>query len=481
MFGLEGFSDAALSPGAILMLVVALMAAFAFEFVNGFHDTANAVATVIYTKTLKPAHAVLLSGVCNFLGLLVNAALFGVAVAIGITRLLPVELVVASGTGRGLAMMAALLLSAITWNLATWWRGLPASSSHTLIGSILGVGLASSFLDGHPGHGVNWAKAGEILLSLLVSPAFGFVMAAGILLALRALVKNPHVFQAPNDRPPPTWIRALLIFTCGSVSFAHGSNDGQKGVGLVMLIVVGIIPAGFALDLEASPDRIVHAATEARALAQEIAPLAVDCGPFWAEDAAAPPDAGPACIVAHHAAIAASILEGRERVSDIPAERRWHVREGTVRMEAALRALEIPDEQRARLEGHRRAIAALTDYAPTWVLLLTALALGVGTTIGWKRIVVTVGEKIGKTHLTYAQGLSAEVVAASTIAVASLLGLPVSTTHVLSSGIAGTMVVDKAGLQTSTIRSIALAWLLTLPVSMTLSAGFFLLFAQFTS
>jgi PiT family inorganic phosphate transporter len=423
---------------------------------------------------------VLFSGFCNFLGLLVNASIAGVAVAIGITRLLPVELVVSSGTGRGLAMMAALLVAAITWNLATWWRGLPASSSHTLIGSILGVGLASSYLDGHPGDGVNWAKAGEILLSLLVSPAFGFLVAAGILLTLRATVKSPRVFETPKELPPPPWVRAMLILTCGGVSFAHGSNDGQKGVGLVMLILVGIVPAGFALDVEAPTDRIVLAASEARALAHEIAPRAAECGPYWTEDETAPADAGPACLVAHHAAVAASILEGREHVSDIPASRRWRVRESAMRIEVALRALDLPEEERARLDGHRRAISALSDYAPSWVLLATALALGIGTTIGWRRIVVTVGEKIGKSHLTYAQGLSAEIVAASTILAASAFGLPVSTTHVLSSGIAGTMVIDKAGLQRSTVRNIALAWLLTLPVSMLLSAILFVIFASFT-
>lgn len=477
MLGLQGFSDASLSTTAFVLLALALLAAFAFEFVNGFHDTANAVATVIYTKTLRPGVAVALSGICNFLGLIVNATFAGVAVAIGITRLLPVELVVSSGTGRGLAMVGALLLAAITWNLATWARGLPASSSHTLIGAILGVGIASSAMDGHFGAGVNWAKAGEVLLSLLVSPAFGFLVAGGLVLLLRRVVRNEQVFQAAGDQPPPGWIRALLILTCGSVSFAHGSNDGQKGVGLVMLIVVGLVPAGFALDLEATPQQVERAHEAAVALGAEAAPLADHCGADWAVEEPAPHEAGPACLIVHHAAVIARTLEGHDSVASIPAAERWRVREGTIRIERAIAALEIPDAQRTRLDAQRRVLGSLTDYAPTWVLLLTALALGIGTTIGWKRIVVTVGEKIGKTHLTYAQGASAELVAASTIAVASLLGLPVSTTHVLSSGIAGTMVAEKSGLQTSTVRNIAIAWLLTLPVSMLLSGVFFAIFA----
>jgi PiT family inorganic phosphate transporter len=478
VLGLDGFSDASLSTTAIVLLALALFAAFAFEFVNGFHDTANAVATVIYTKTLSPAAAVALSGACNFLGLIVNASLAGVAVAIGITRLLPVELVVAGGTGRGLAMVGALLLAAITWNLATWARGLPASSSHTLIGAILGVGLASSALDGHLGEGVNWAKAGEVLLSLLVSPAFGFLVAAGVVLTLRKLVRDPRVFEPPTKLPPPGWIRALLILTCGSVSFAHGSNDGQKGVGLVMLIVVGIVPAGFALDLEAPAADVARAEAAAIALHDEAMPLAASCGPDWAVDARAPHEAGPACVIVHHAAVIAHTLEGRTNVASVPAAERWRVREGIIRIERAIAALDVPSAQRASLDANRRVIGGLTDYAPTWVLLLTALALGVGTTVGWKRIVVTVGEKIGKSHLTYAQGASAELVAASTIGVASLLGLPVSTTHVLSSGIAGTMVVEKSGLQSATVCNIAIAWLLTLPVSMLLAGVFFAIFSQ---
>jgi PiT family inorganic phosphate transporter len=477
VLGLDGFADASLTTSATVVLALALFAAFAFEFVNGFHDTANAVATVIYTKTLDPRAAVALSGVCNFLGLIVNASLAGVAVAIGITRLLPVELVVSSGTGRGLAMVGALLASAITWNLATWARGLPASSSHTLIGAILGVGLSSSALDGHFGAGVNWSKAGEVLLSLLVSPAFGFLVAAGMLLLLRRLVRDERVFQPANEHAPPRWIRALLILTCGSVSFAHGSNDGQKGVGLVMLIVVGIVPAGFALDLEASPATVARAAAAAVELTRDAAPLASACGPDWPAGDHPPHEAGPACVIMHHARLVARTLEGHATVADVPAAQRWRVREGAIRIERAIAELHVPDAQRASLDAHRRAIAALTDYAPTWVLALTALALGIGTTIGWKRIVVTVGEKIGKTHLTYAQGASAELVAASTIGVASLLGLPVSTTHVLSSGIAGTMVVEGSGLQAATVRNIAIAWLLTLPVSMLLSGIFFALFS----
>ena len=154
-------------------LALALGMALSFEFVNGFHDTANAVATVIYTHALRPWVAVTWSGLFNFLGVLTSSG----AVAFGIVALLPVELVLNVGSGAGFAMVFALLLSAIIWNVGTWYLGLPASSSHTLIGSIMGVGLANSLMS--PGHvfgeGVNWAKTQEVFSSLLFSPIVGFV------------------------------------------------------------------------------------------------------------------------------------------------------------------------------------------------------------------------------------------------------------------------------------------------------------------
>ncbi len=464
---MDAIFDGSLSAGTLALLLACLLVALAFEFVNGFHDTANAVATVIYTKTLKPVPAVVLSGICNFTGVFVG----GIAVALAITRLLPVELLVSGGVGRGLAMVIALLLAAVTWNLATWWKGLPASSSHTLIGSILGVGLASSAMDGRFGEGVNWTKAIEVGASLLVSPVFGFGVAAGLLLLMRKLVKDQRVFQPPEgDAPPPTWIRALLVLTCSGVSFAHGSNDGQKGVGLIMLILIGLVPAGFALDLDAPAAEVAEARAGAAAMHAHVAPLATDC----AERSEA-----PECVIETELAIIVAALEGHATVRDVPRDERWGVREGILRIDDALRHMEQDAEPAllSRLRADRARIAPLTDYAPWWVLFAVALALGVGTMIGWKRIVVTVGEKIGKAHLTYAQGAAAELVAMSTIGVAAGLGLPVSTTHVLSSGVAGTMVAQGSGLQTATVRNIAIAWVLTLPASMTLSAILFVVLA----
>src|SRR6187402_2209967 len=167
------------------LLGLALLIALGFEFVNGFHDTANAVATVIYTNSLPANFAVIWSGVFNFLGVLVSSG----AVAFGIISLLPVELILQVGSGAGFAMVFALLIAAIIWNLGTWWLGLPASSSHTLIGSIIGVGVASALMHGRDGtSGVDWAQATKVGYSLLLSPLVGFGCAALLLLALRAFV-----------------------------------------------------------------------------------------------------------------------------------------------------------------------------------------------------------------------------------------------------------------------------------------------------
>lgn len=460
---MDALFDGSLGTGTLLLLMLSLLIAFGFEFVNGFHDTANAVATVIYTRSLRPWTAVILSGVCNFLGVFIG----GIAVALSIINLLPPELLIAGGTGAGLAMLLALLLAAITWNLGTWYFGLPSSSSHTLIGAIVGVGLANSMLPGHEfGVGVNWAKAGDVGMALLISPLVGFTVAALLLLLAKKLIRDPQLYRPPvGTRPPPAWIRTVLIGTCTGVSFAHGSNDGQKGVGLVMLILMGIVPAGFALNLELSQPELQRAARAVDAIEQSLAipPAGVDDKTM--------------VMVRTELAELDEILKGATSLRDVPAAERWLVRRDVLLIDGTVKKLEASVEKpvAAELKKARAELRSLTDYAPNWVLMCVALALGVGTMVGWRRIVVTVGEKIGKDHLTYAQGAAAELVAMSTIGISAGLGLPVSTTHVLSSGVAGTMVAQRSGLQMQTITKIASAWLLTLPVSMLLAGVLFLM------
>ncbi len=461
MFGLES--------GLLILLIFCLLAACAFEFVNGFHDTANAVATVIYTNSLQPWTAVVWSGICNFAGVMLG----GISVAMGIVNLLPVEMLIDQNVWHSAAMVLALLFSAIIWNLGTWYYGLPSSSSHTLIGSILGVGLAFSFMpENASGEAVNWSKATEIGLSLLISPLFGFSMSLLLLFLLRRFVKDPRLFrEPPQKKAPPAWIRGVLIATCTLVSFFHGSNDGQKGVGLIMLILISIVPIAFALDNRLDTQGL---RTNMSQIEQTISRINV---------AGLPPESrGNLQLVAAQADSVQAILAASG--GNIPREQRL-----TVRRDILLINREIKDATTnppatispADVSALRDAsgnIRSYTDYAPRWVIIIVSLSLGLGTMVGWKRIVKTVGEKIGKQHLTYAQGASAELVAASTIGLASGLGLPVSTTHVLSSGIAGSMVASGgvSNIQPRTVRSIALAWVLTLPVSITLAALLYFFF-----
>ncbi len=475
------------SVGSGMFLLLALGLALSFEFVNGFHDTANAVATVIYTHSLKPWVAVIWSGCWNLIGVLTSSG----AVAFGVLALLPVELVLNVGSGAGFAMVFALLISAIIWNLGTWYLGLPASSSHTLIGAIMGVGLANSWLSGNHefGEGINWAKATEVGTSLLLSPIVGFSCAALLLLLCKALVKRPELYAAPDkDKAPPMWIRGLLVLTCTGVSFAHGSNDGQKGMGLIMLILVGIVPLSFAVDLNTSPASITDLAATTQTISFQMdrhSPgIAMSGYQVAADEVSAYMKTNGKVNPRTFAAIGtkcreiSEILTGKTSLNQLSADQRKVLRSDLYLTSEGLGKLikqkQLPDAaEKKSVADLKKNMDKVTKFIPTWVKFAVAVALGLGTMIGWKRIVVTVGEKIGKEHLTYAQGASAELVAMATIMAADQYGLPVSTTHVLSSGIAGTMFANRSGLQTETLRNLLLAWVLTLPVCVLLGAGIF--------
>ncbi len=470
-----------------VLLGVALLIALGFEFVNGFHDTANAVATVIYTGSMPPAAAVVWSGLFNFLGVLVSTG----TVAFGIISLLPVELILQVGSGSGFAMVFALLIAAILWNLGTWWLGLPASSSHTMIGSIIGVGVANALLHGRSGtSGVDWPQAVKVGYSLLLSPVFGFVLAAGLLLLLKALIKKPELYRAPEgDAPPPWWIRGLLILTCTGVSYAHGSNDGQKGMGLIMLILVGTVPMAYGLNRAMPVDQMTQFAAVAQVTAQSLQP--------YAQQHAADPRQVLSTYVRTRQLTPETIGAVQDLASDLqrqvlahrdparlPADLVGNMRNDMYLSSEAIRLLgkdpgvHFDAATVTNLTAYGDDIHHATRFIPLWVKIAVAIALGLGTMIGWKRVVITVGEKIGKTHLSYAQGASAELVAMATIGAADGLGLPVSTTHVLASGVAGTMAAGGSGLQLTTLRNLAMAWVLTLPAAMLLSGLLYALFSQ---
>jgi PiT family inorganic phosphate transporter len=465
MFGLDA--------GLTTLLVVSILLACAFEFINGFHDTANAVATVIYTNSLKPTQAVVISGIFNFIGVFAG----GIAVAMGIVNLLPVELLIDQSVMHSVAMVLALLLTAIIWNLGTWYYGIPCSSSHTLIGSILGVGIAFTLMPGSNAvSGVNWSKAQSIGLSLLVSPALGFSLTIILMFILRKLVKSHRFFEpASTHAKPPLWVRIILIGTCSGVSFSHGSNDGQKGVGLVMLILIGIVPAKFALDQTKNPLEMNNHLVELHSTFKKL-----NLNPE------ATGDKIRVAVLEENLVQLENTLSQYTAQGSIPESENFKIRKNILligqEVDGMLKSqtLKIAKEDKKLLKEDLKHLKSYTDYAPSWVILMISLSLGIGTMIGWKRIVVTIGEKIGKEHLSYAQGASAELVAASTIGLASMTGLPVSTTHVLSSGITGAMVASKGlkNVQGKTIQTMTLAWVLTLPVTTIMSGLLFFLFRK---
>ncbi|MBS0967012.1 inorganic phosphate transporter [Acetobacter okinawensis] len=487
---LHAVGTSGIATGAFALLALALLIALGFEFVNGFHDTANAVATVIYTNSLPPLVAVVWSGMWNLLGVLTSSG----AVAYSVVTLLPVELILQVGSGAGHAMIFALLLSAIVWNLATWALGIPNSSSHALVGSILGVGFANQLMSpsGSALYGVDWTQVKKVFSALLFSPLCGFILAAGLFLVLRVVVRNAALYRAPEgDAPPPLWIRSLLIGTCTGVSFFHGSNDGQKGMGLIMLILIGAAPTAYALN-RAMPDSMMPGFVETAQQASHV--FESHAQPMLqqptAEQARAqvtdalrvksvdrPEVYGALSVLS---ADIAQAVGGYHSLHEIPAATVPNVRTDMYLVAEAIhnmgKSAAFTKTEDGQLAQFMKQLNAGTRFIPVWVKIAVALALGLGTMVGWKRIVVTVGEKIGKSHLTYAQGASAEFVAMGTIGLAEGYGLPVSTTHILSSGVAGTMAAGGGGLQWGTLRAMGMAWITTLPAAMLISGVLYVVF-----
>ena len=482
-----------IAVGVFALLGLALLIALGFEFVNGFHDTANAVATVIYTHSMPPMLAVVWSGFFNFLGVVFSSG----AVAYGIVTLLPVELILQVGSGAGYAMIFALLLAAIIWNLGTWALGIPNSSSHALIGSIMGVGLANQFMApaGQATSGVDWGQALNVFKALLFSPLMGFVFSALLLLVMKQVVRSRALYEEPkSDAPPPLWIRGLLVLTCTGVSFAHGGNDGQKGMGLIMLILIGAAPTAYALN-RTMPDSATPAFISSTVDARTVF-VAHSGGQPLPNVEAARKTVGDALrvkkldtpeVYSSLAVLSDDIVahvKASGAISHVSAAATPNLRNDMYLTGDAIRLLQkggakFSDAETPKLKAYSGNLEKGTRFIPTWVKVCVAIALGLGTMVGWKRIVVTVGEKIGKTHLTYAQGASAELVAAGTILAAEAYGLPVSTTHILSSGVAGAMAANGSGLQWSTVRSIALAWVTTLPAAMAIAGILYFILRQF--
>jgi phosphate/sulfate permease len=468
MFGLEGWMA--------IVLIFCIIAVCCFEFINGFHDTANAVATVIYSNSLKPVTAVIWSGICNFFGVFI-----GISVAMGIINLFPIGILTDQNTAHTIPMILALILTAILWNLGTWYFGIPCSSSHTLIGSIFGVGIAFGLLPGSDSIALNWDKVKDVGLSLLISPLLGFGLTLGLMQLVMRYVKYKKLFHEPHKKKkPPFWVRLILILTSTSVSVSHGSNDGQKGIGLMMIILIALVPARFAIDHSKNPDRILMHVNNIETVIIKV-------------DSLNPGIQHKACLSVIRGRIDTmqSILKGVANFKDLRKESHFELRKSILVLSSEINSLlntkagepvlTIKKTDKSFLKESVDNIRSFTEFAPMWVILIISISLGLGTMIGWKRIVITVGEKIGKEPLTYAQGASANLVTAGTIALSTGFGLPVSTTHVLSSGVAGSMVATNGlkNLRMKTIKNIAIAWLVTLPVTIIISGSLFLLIRLF--
>ncbi len=367
-------------PGSILFVFfICLLFVVAFEFVNGFHDTANAVATVIYTKALRPMVAVPWSGFFNFLGVFTG----GVAVAMGILKLVPLNELMTLPVQVGACMVLSVLVASIIWNLGTWYLGIPCSSSHTLIGAMIGAGLAFTYYYG--GAGVNWDKAKEIGLSLLLSPLFGFGAAALLMYFLKNVLKAEALFHIPQgeDRPP-ILIRGLLILTCTLVSFFHGSNDGQKGVGLLMLILIAFLPAKFALDHNMAPDKMSSAVVNSRQILQK----ASATGSHGIIDSTLGIlDKAQVALSVQGSATSSETFKTRKLIQSVSKQLKAVALSGDANISA---------DDKKQLLSESGNFGKMTDYAPVWVIATISISLGIGTMIGWKRIVLTIGEKIAK-------------------------------------------------------------------------------------
>ncbi|WP_455818285.1 inorganic phosphate transporter PitA [Pseudomonas cerasi] len=479
-----------------LLLVLALLFVLIYEAINGFHDTANAVATVIYTRAMRSQLAVVMAGVFNFFGVLLG----GLSVAYAIVHLLPTDLLLNVGSAHGLAMVFSMLLAAIIWNLGTWYFGLPASSSHTLIGAIIGIGLTNALLTGTSVvDALNIPKMIGIFMSLIISPIVGLVVAGGLVFILRRFwsgnKKRQRIHMTPAEREkidgkkkPPFWTRIALIVSAIGVSYSHGANDGQKGIGLIMLVLIGVAPAGFVVNMNSSGYDITRTRDAVNHLEQyyqqhatslthiiEMSPPAL---PTPEEVPSGPKefhcDAARALPAIQRAQ---SLLNNLSSYDALNVEQRGQLRRLLMCIsDTAEKAAKLPETQpddKRFLNKLKGDLLNTIEYAPVWIILAVALALSLGTMVGWRRVATTIGEKIGKKGMTYAQGMSAQMTAAVSIGVASYTGMPVSTTHVLSSSVAGTMLVDGGGVQGRTIKNILMAWVLTLPVSIVLSGSLY--------
>ncbi|HLZ99053.1 MAG TPA: inorganic phosphate transporter [Steroidobacteraceae bacterium] len=458
-----------LDPASALafgLLIFSLLMVIMFEATNGFHDAANAVATVIYTKSLEPGRAVVLSGLMNFLGVLIG----GIAVAYALVELLPAEVLSPPDGGPAVAMLVSLFVAALAWNIGTWWLGLPNSSSHCLIGSLIGVALGNALARSRSViEGVHWPQLWKVLQALALSPVLGLILSGALYFICRKSLRDENLYKPVSDRPPVWWMRGILVLTCSGVSFTHGTNDGQKSIGLIMLTIIGLFPATYALNPAAG-----ESLRDMPAVMSQAAPLVRRYGDDQKETAMA-------AIARIETRVDSGTGDPDPKIEAGPgspqAKLRSSVRDDVYQVIAQLKHAEevrgLSAAEKAQARKVAKQLGDSVEYAPLWVRMLSALCLGIGTMFGYRRIVTTLGERLGSIHLTPAQGASAEIVSSLLIGTAGFTGLPVSTTHIVTSGIAGAMLTSGVRLRYGMISRIVVAWAFTLPVTILIAGGMY--------
>ncbi|MDD2693631.1 MAG: inorganic phosphate transporter [Candidatus Gracilibacteria bacterium] len=458
----------------IFILILCLGIVLSFEFINGMNDTANAIAPVIYSHSLEAKKSVFLAAVLNFLGVLLG----GTTVAMSILHLLPLGIITEQPTNFGILLVLSILIAAIIWDLGAWYLALPVSSSHALIGSILGVSIAIMYSAAGSEFTPHWGKAEEVVVGLLISPIIGFGCALILIYIAHRFIKREEYFRAPmnaGDRPSLA-IRSTLILASGLVSFMHGKNDGQKGVGIATLILITLIPSAFAINPKLDMNTLsenVHAIStqvaqiDTNKLPTREAELTGNIKIATNELQTLIAKAGNGEI--DRAGIRKNIFKIRDNYTSLNT-----LETNNLVPSASANSVHI---SLANINENINNLLGATDYVPWWIIVLVSIAIGSGTMIGWKRIVETIGEKIGKYKMNYSQAASSAFITAGTIGAASTLGLPVSTTHVMSSSVAGTMVEEhgwKNGIDPHMVKHILLAWILTMPSTILIAGTLFL-------
>lgn len=453
-----------LPPASVWLLVFVFVLIVVQEAVNGFHDAANAVATVIYSNSMKPGSAIGVSVVCNFTGVLLG----GTAVAFGMVFLLPKEMVAGINTMSEASLMCALVLTAVMWNLATWWYGIPNSTTHTYVGSIMGVSMAHAFLLGDPvADAINWVQGEKILLTLFVSPIVGGFLAYFLYKLIKRLLKNPAMLEPHQEGVlPPTSVRASLIGGLVGVSVLHGTNDGQKSIGLMVMVLMGMLPGLYAIDPVHDQASYQHAL----AVIEEIESVTRR---LESDEAVGPRARRIDQELQHIREVARRDYENAPMSEDEKIQFRAEILDVHEAVGQALKRADVlgllTDDEKRKMQDAHDALTGLVEGVPFWLIVLSAAALGVGTSVGYKKIVATLGEKMGNKNMSPAQGLAAQSAAVASIAAGDFGGAPVSTTHVLTSGVAGSVVSSGDKLQWKTLRAIIVTWFTTLPGTVILS------------